>query len=494
MKKQLLFIGILISCFSYGQNNKSLDGVLFQLTTSGGISPTSNLGLNEVFRFRSGAVTQLDTLTTNFTFNPTDAWFTLGKVNVPGGQSFYGTRFQNRGKALVMGFSATSPTATPGNTRIEWIGATAATAGNLEFRSGIGFGAPGSPGTTTLVASMTPEGRTYFGNANPSIFIPSAPKVGIGFDGQTGLDVQMFGNGLKVGANFQINHSSDGFAIFADCQGGENSTTIFAKAGASDNSIGVQGRINANPNTFGAAIFGEGYNAGSGWAGYFTGDVFSTGMYLPSDEKLKQNIANENNILSRISLLRPVSYTYNATEGIALPTVSQHGFLSQEMAEVFPELTKDITQPVFDDNGKVVSELSFKAINYVGLISILTGAVQELNTELTAVREELADYKANDNVRSQLLQNNNTAKGYSMEQNTPNPFSDRSSIRYQLAPGVEQATISIFNLNGGFVRDYVLEGNAGEITILASEIGKGMFIYSLTQNGQEILSKRMIIK
>jgi hypothetical protein len=393
-----------------------------------------------------------------------------------------------------MGFSATSSTSTPGNPRIEWIGATAASAGNLEFRSGIGFGAPGSPGTTTLVASMTPEGRTYFGNANPSIFNPTTPKVGIGSDGPTGLDIQMFGNGSKIGANFNISHNATGYAIFADCQGGANSTTIFAKAGASDSSIGVQGRINANPNTFGAAIFGEGYNAGSGWAGYFTGDVFSTGMFMPSDERLKQNIVNENNILSRISLLRPVSYTYNSTEGIALPTVSQHGFISQELAKIFPELTKDITQPVFDDNGNIVSELSFKAINYIGLISILTGAVQELNTELAAVRDELADYKANDNVRSQLMQNSKATNGYSMEQNIPNPFSDRSSIRYQLAPGVEQATISIFNLNGGFVRDYVLEGNAGEITILASEIGKGMFIYSLTQNGQEILSKRMIVK
>jgi hypothetical protein len=56
------------------------------------------------------------------------------------------------------------------------------------------------------------------------------------------------------------------------------------------------------------------------------------------------------------------------------------------------------------------------------------------------------------------------------------------------------ATLSIFNLNGAFVRDYALEGNSGEVEILASEIGKGMYIYSLNQNGQEIISKRMIIK
>jgi hypothetical protein len=63
-----------------------------------------------------------------------------------------------------------------------------------------------------------------------------------------------------------------------------------------------------------------------------------------------------------------------------------------------------------------------------------------------------------------------------------------------LAPGVESSTLSIFNLNGTFVKDYSLEGNSGEVEILASEIGKGMFIYSLNQNGQEIISKRMIVK
>ena len=177
-----------------------------------------------------------------------------------------------------------------------------------------------------------------------------------------------------------------------------------------------------------------------------------------------------------------------------LPQSLQHGFISQEIAEVLPELTKDVTKPVFDENGNVTSEISFKALNYVGLISILTASIQELNNELVKVRQDLDEYKGNDAVRGQIIQNTPAVNGYSIEQNVPNPFSDRSSIRFQLAPGVESATLSIFNLNGGFVRDYQLNGNVGEVEILASEIGKGMYIYSLNQNGQEIISKRMIIK
>lgn len=209
---------------------------------------------------------------------------------------------------------------------------------------------------------------------------------------------------------------------------------------------------------------------------------------------MKENIRKETSILDRISSLNPVTYNYKKTEGLNLSLGTQHGFISQEMAEVFPELTSDITKPVFDNDGKVVSELSFKAINYVGLISLLTAAVKELNVELTAVRQDLDDYKANDAVRGQIIQNTSFINGYSIEQNVPNPFSDKTSIRFQLAPGVQSATLSIFNLNGAFVKDYSLEGILGEVEILASEIGKGMYIYSLNQNGQEIISKRMIIK
>ena len=217
-------------------------------------------------------------------------------------------------------------------------------------------------------------------------------------------------------------------------------------------------------------------------------------MIYPSDIKLKDNVKGENKVLDDIMLLNPVTYNYKKIDELNLSQAKQHGFISQEMAEVFPELTKDVTKPVFDENGKITSEFSFKSINYVGLISLLTAAVKELNVELTSVRQDLDEYKANDVVRTQLIQNPNVIDGYSIEQNVPNPFDEKTSIRFQLAQGVQSATLSIFNLNGTFVRDYTLEGNSGEIEILASEIGKGMFIYSLNQNGQEIISKRMIIK
>ncbi len=493
----LIFCGI--SLLSQSQN--SSQGSVQSFTS---ILPAPPSGLfpqlltNERFRFQSGLVTQLES-GSNFDFTSSE-WFALGKIT--SGQTFYGLRFQQANRGLTFGYTSASPN----KPRIEWIHNGSTTADYLEFRVGNGFGGSGGPGGNTLIASMSPLfGNTYFGTldvlGNPFSDSPDSPKVGILTKGGSGLFVRNVNTPFTGGvqnttALIETIHASNfGLSLDARCDGGQSSTAISAFADAQQNAFAVRGIVPFNAQ-FGAAIYGDAPFPGSNiWAGYFDGDVFcTTGNYLASDVKLKQNILNETSALERIALLRPVSYTFKNVEGMNLSKENQHGFISQEMAEVFPELTKDMTKPVFDEEGNVVSQISLKAINYTGLISVLTAGIQELNTELQAVRQELDDYKANDNVRSQLLQNNNSAKGYSMEQNTPNPFSDRSSIRYQLAPGVEQATISIFNLNGGFVRDYQLEGNAGEITILASEIGKGLFIYSLTQNGQEILSKRMIVK
>jgi hypothetical protein len=389
----------------------------------------------------------------------------------------------------VTGYTNNSPS----NPRIEWIHSGGATAGNLEFRVANSF----TGGASDLVASMTPGGNTYFGTNN-ALFAPLVPRVGISFNGRAGLEVISDGV-LTVtdpyGIRISLSHNSNvAKGLESSVSVGETSIAVQGKAEGVANSFGVFG-ITSTTTQFGAAIYGLLPSPGPNlWAGYFDGDVYTTGFYLPSDAKLKENITAENNILDRISLLNPVSYHYKKMEGQNLPQGIQHGFISQEMAEVFPELTRDITKPVFDKDGKIVSELSFKAINYVGMISLLTEAVKELYAQLSAVRQDLDEYKANDVVRTQLFQNPNVIIGYSIEQNVPNPFSDKTSIRFQLAPGVQSATLSIFNLNGAFVRDYALEGNSGEVEILASEIGKGMYIYSLNQNGQEIISKRMIVK
>jgi hypothetical protein len=477
MKKHLIFFSLFGCGIAFGQN-----------FTNGPIS--QGLSGAETFRFGPGFASQIQA-GTGFGTGSGNRWFSFGEVSTLS-QTLYGNRFQYNERALVTGYTSLSPN----NPRIEWIHNGGSTAGNLQFRVANNFNSTNSK----LVAEMTPQGNTYFGGITPSLFTTLDPKVAIGFDKFSGLQISA-NNPIPFGIDpiaafieYQF-QGNTGIGLLASVAGGTSSIGVFGKAGGQESSIGVLGR-SAIGGSFSAAIYGECSAIGSGnlWSGYFDGDVYIAGSYGPSDSKLKNSITKETSALEKVLLLNPVSYNYNKVEGMNLPQSLQHGFISQEMAEVFPELTKDVIKPVLDENGKITSEVSFKALNYVGLISVLTAAIQELNTELTQVRQDLDEYKANDAVRGQIIQNTPAVNGYSIEQNVPNPFSDRTSIRFQLAPGVESATLSIFNLNGAFVRDYPLNGNSGDVEILASEIGKGMYIYSLNQNGQEIISKRMIIK
>ena len=443
MKKQILVLCLLVSTMTILKAQDNLSEGPVETYNNAGVTQLNG----EIFRFKPGLVTQLQS-GTDFGFG--NEWFALGKVS--SGQDFYGIRFQLNRRGLTMGYTD----ATPNKPRIQWIHNGSSTADYLEFRVGNGFS---GPGTNTLVASMSPFfGNTYFGtnidSSNPfSDNNTTSPKVGIDTEGQLGFSVRNFNTSPSTGSNkgveVEVQHQSgNGVGVSVACLNGLRSTGVFANADAIDLSIGVHGLTPAASN-FSAAIYGDaGTYAGNNYAGYFDGIVLSTVGYIPSDSKLKNNINNEISALKQISLLRPITYNYIETEGISLPAGNQHGFISQELAEVFPELTKDITKPIFEENGEIVSDLSYKAVNYTGLISVLTAGIQELNTELTAVGEkltsvsdELAEYKANDKIRQSLVQDNREVSDYSMEQNIPNPFNDRSIIRYQLAPDVNQAHV-----------------------------------------------------
>ena len=110
-----------------------------------------------------------------------------------------------------------------------------------------------------------------------------------------------------------------------------------------------------------------------------------------------------------------------------------------------------------------------------------------METEIADLRNELA------NTKNRLEGQNDLEVGFSMEQNRPNPFTNQTVINYTL-PQDAKATISVFDMSGKFIRDYNLASQKGKVTISASEIGKGMFIYSLVSGGEIMVTKKMIVK
>ena len=500
MKTKFLFMFLLTYGVFYGQFNFSSTQIVNP------IPPTTPAAPSEIFRFLPGNITQLDA-GTGFDFT-SSRWFSIGRLNT-GTQTVYGLRFQLPNKALTFGYQDISDI----NPRLQWIG-TGANLGNLEFRVANSFNST----ISTLVATMTREGNTIFGN--PSV-TGNGAKVSIENNNDVGLFILNNASlGLNmltpiatqlVGAGFFIDTRS-GTEINTggtfDTTGAIENTGLLLKTGTGKFNIGIQSfaldstidAIGVLGRTFGdspfeAAIYGiSPQTTGSQFAGFFDGDVFIAGGFSPSDAKLKENIKPETNVLERLSQLNAVTYDFKRISELNLPKGLQHGFIAQDLANVFPELTKDIKKPVFDKEGKIVSHFEFKSVNYEGLIPVLTQAVNELNENIKSLKQEIEDLKElNSNLRlnnESSLQNSEKAI---LEQNIPNPFSDKTSIRYQYQKNAGNASLIVFDMNGKIVKEFPLSEPNGNITIDASQIGKGLFIYGLFQNGQELITKKMLI-
>jgi hypothetical protein len=124
----------------------------------------------------------------------------------------------------------------------------------------------------------------------------------------------------------------------------------------------------------------------SGYAAYFSGNVYCTGSYLPSDEKLKENIQPLDNVLDELMKLDINTYYFKQEFAeMNLPTSRQYGFTAQNLENVFPELIK--LNPA---KGKE-QPIEFKAVNYIGLIPILTEAIQEQQKEMEAKESRIDD-------------------------------------------------------------------------------------------------------
>lgn len=508
MKKLLFLFACLSIQFFYGQatTNQSIGFVSNVINDPIPVLIPNNS--EEIFRFKTGNVTQLDDGFT-FDFN-SSRWFSLGRVETDT-QTVYGLRFQLPGKALTYGYQDISDA----NPRIQWIG-QGANLGDLEFRVADSF----TNTTSTLVAKMTNEGNMILGDPsnNIAVIFGSDAKLDIDNTKSVGLRISSDQNnssesGSKTGFVVEQYNGTNitGGSITAGAFGGSKpsfasglrvsargsifSTGVSGSANlATSSSIGVFGGASSNGTNFAAGVFGRAPINNNSYAGYFDGTLATSGgIFNPSDKKLKENIIQEESALNRLSKLKPITYNYKKISEMNLSSGKQHGFISQEFAKVFPELTQDISKPIFNEKGEETSKFSYKAINYTGLISVLTAAVNELNNEVELLKEEIANLKESNSSKKDSSQyeveNNSQIK---LVQNIPNPFTDQTSISYQLDQ-IDNASLIILDLNGGIKKEYKLSNKSGKITIYASEIGKGMFFYSLIQNGKELVTKRMII-
>jgi restriction endonuclease S subunit len=82
-----------------------------------------------------------------------------------------------------------------------------------------------------------------------------------------------------------------------------------------------------------------------------------------------------------------------------------------------------------------------------------------------------------------------------LEQNAPNGFSNKTSIKYFIPESVKTAEIHIYTVNGTKVNSYpIYERGAGELVISADEYKSGLHLYDLVTDGKSVGAKKMLVE
>jgi archaellum component FlaC len=253
-----------------------------------------------------------------------------------------------------------------------------------------------------------------------------------------------------------------------------------------------------------------------------------------SDDNLKTDKRPIENALALVNGLQGKKYKFtNAFLDVIPDSIyprmelkkDQFGYIAQEVKEVLPELV------MYDSITETYS------VNYTGVIPVLSEAIKEQQTIINNLQNTVSNLSetlasVNQSVialqnccnqgggdgtgkilapsesinKSKLLERNRDKSGNiaveknSTEallfQNNPNPFNDRTEIKFYLPTNASVSKIIIYNLSGEQINAYTINNNGlgmQSINIEAGNLSAGAYYYTLLVDGKEIDTKKMIL-
>ncbi|WP_165823910.1 tail fiber domain-containing protein [Pseudochryseolinea flava] len=237
--------------------------------------------------------------------------------------------------------------------------------------------------------------------------------------------------------------------------------------------------------------------------------VTSIGGQVPwstlSDGRFKRDVKEDVPGISFINKLRPVTYVVDdeaqekflrierkpGHEKIASPSQRHTGFVAQEVEKIVKE-----SAYAFYGVDAPENEQSHYALRYSEFVVPLVKAVQELSAqvdkqanEIMSLREALAGKLSRVQLDHTAVTGQNT-----MQQNSPNPFSQYTRIALSVSDAVRNADVIIYNLEGKQIKRITISMR-GEtnVELNGNDLEAGIYLYALIADGQVIDNKRMIL-
>jgi hypothetical protein len=367
---------------------------------------------------------------------------------------------------------------------------------NGQSNSTNGIGVSGSGGGAGVAGFGAGYGVQGQGTSSSSIGVGGFAAVH-GVYGEGGYD-GVSGTGVKFGVTGYTNGNSDAL----------HSITAGVYGYNANYGVGVYGYCGN-----GSAIYG--YSPINYYAGWFDGNVYSSGAYVGSDRKLKKNINDFSSAMDIINKLQPKSYQYRQDGNyklMNLPAGNHYGLIAQDLEQVLPELVKEtkfdprMAHPEIKDisipSQKNISEekqsqitsnknainpneiIDFKAVNYTELIPIMIKAMQEQQQQIEELKK-LVNKLAQGQIRNVI------ANG-TLGQNSPNPVNNSTIIQYSIPSGINSAQLLLTDNTGRTIKSVQLD-SSGLINLDASGLSNGVYNYSLIVDGKIAETKKMIV-
>lgn len=292
--------------------------------------------------------------------------------------------------------------------------------------------------------------------------------------------------------------------------------------GTAGYNYGIAGILKGTRN--GAAVFGavdndNGIDVNGKYAGYFMGDIFSTGvskikLVNPTDAFTGLIVITEDlhNPFQVISALTPVIRSIRVPNGgIIRDGETGDDYSTEHFENEDFEVDEERSSIYVNHFGLTTYEASTipelmltdatqrSYINYTEIIPLLVAAVQDLDERVERLDSTFAfassypmENGETDDISMPRLAAHNM-NDCILYQNNPNPFTENTVIKYTVPEDAGDAWLYVFDMQGAMLKQLRLDTKTDRIILLGGDLKPGMYLYSLIVNGREIDTKRMIL-
>lgn len=334
------------------------------------------------------------------------------------------------------------------------------------------------------------------------------------------------------------------YALYSRATGiGQNTVRgIVGLAGGGKSCVGVLGSLyGSNGSSYSVGVLGSTTGSGSllnvsngVYAGYFIGNVRVTGTIYGTLLTPSSTSSSNANLLSTNSVNNRMSVTdkFQQVDLLQMTRINQDGSLAanksvskvhkqinsvdkttqaeDELTEEESEIAEEPIQTKLSDISyslaadqlkEVYPELVYEdsegnySINYIEMVPLLVQSIKELSAEIAILKGESSkSTKKAKSATTGIEDTNDDVDIVRMDQNKPNPFSGSTMISLNIPKRTKEANIYVYDMSGKQVQSIAVpERGQTNITVYASSLRPGMFIYNLIVDGKVRASRKMIV-